>query len=110
MKVAVIGSRGLWVDIGKYLPDGVTKIISGGARGIDSAAEEYADKNGIAKEIFLPNYAKYAKRAPLIRNQEIVLNSDIVIAIWDGSTRGTKYTIDFAKRIGKQVKVFIIDS
>ena len=35
MKVAVIGSRGLWVDIGKYLPDGVTKIISGGARGID---------------------------------------------------------------------------
>ena len=110
MKVAVIGSRGLWVDIGKYLPDGVTKIISGGARGIDSAAEEYADKNGIAEEIFLPNYAKYAKRAPLIRNQEIVLNSDIVIAIWDGSSRGTKYTIDFAKRIGKQVKVFIIDS
>jgi len=34
MKVAVVGSRNLSIDdLGKYLPDGVTEIISGGARG-----------------------------------------------------------------------------
>ena len=36
MRVAVIGSRGLLVDdLGKYLPDDTTEIISGGAKGVD---------------------------------------------------------------------------
>ena len=36
MKVAVIGSRNLQVDdLGKYLPKGVTEIVSGGARGAE---------------------------------------------------------------------------
>ncbi len=39
MKVAVIGSRGLTVeDLGKYLPEGTTEIVSGGARGVDTCA------------------------------------------------------------------------
>ena len=33
MRVAVIGSRGLTVpDLERYLPDGVSEIVSGGAR------------------------------------------------------------------------------
>ena len=36
MKVAVIGSRGLSVtDLGRYLPENTTEIVSGGARGVD---------------------------------------------------------------------------
>ena len=43
MKVAVVGSRNLRIDdLGKYLPDGVTEIVSGGARGVDTSAREYA--------------------------------------------------------------------
>ena len=43
MKVAVIGSRGLLVDdLGKYLPDDTTEIISGSAKGVDASAREYA--------------------------------------------------------------------
>ena len=39
MKVAIIGSRGLTVDdLNDYLPEGVTEIVSGGARGIDTCA------------------------------------------------------------------------
>ena len=42
MKVAVVGSRNLRIDdLGKYLPDGVTEIVSGGARGVDTSAREY---------------------------------------------------------------------
>ena len=34
MKVAVIGSRGLLVEnLGDYLPEGTTEIVSGGAAG-----------------------------------------------------------------------------
>ena len=37
MKLAIIGSRGLWVEnLGDYLPSGVTEIVSGGAKGIDN--------------------------------------------------------------------------
>lgn len=43
MKVAVIGSRGLNVtDLGRYLPENTTEIVSGGAKGVDTSAREYA--------------------------------------------------------------------
>ena len=48
MRLAVIGSRRLYVrDLGPYLPDNVTEIVSGGAKGIDGCAGEYARRNGI---------------------------------------------------------------
>ena len=48
MRVVVIGSRGLSVDdFGLYLPDETTEIISGGARGVDTSAREYALSHGI---------------------------------------------------------------
>jgi len=84
--------------------------VSGGARGVDTLAEKYADKNDIPKLIFLPDYAKYGKIAPLIRNKKIVDNSDIIIAFWDGVSRGTKFTIDYAKAQGKKVIVYIFNS
>ena len=43
MKLAILGSRGLWVeDVGAYLPPGVTELVSGEANGIDTLAREYA--------------------------------------------------------------------
>ena len=46
MKVAIIGSRNLHVEnFEKYLPEDVTEIVSGGAKGIDSDAEKYAREN-----------------------------------------------------------------
>ena len=59
MKAAVIGSRGLTVtDLGKYLPEGTTEIVSGGAKGIDTCAKEYVLANNIkltgAAEFFIP--------------------------------------------------------
>ncbi len=55
MKVAIVGSRGLNVDISKYIPSGVTTIISGGAKGIDTLAEQYADRNNLKKLFLNPN-------------------------------------------------------
>ena len=60
MRVAIVGSRGLSViNLGKYLPEGVTEIVSGGARGIDTCAREYAIAHGIKLTEFLPEYEKY---------------------------------------------------
>ena len=86
MKVAVIGSRGLWVEsLGDYLPPGVTEIVSGGAKGIDTCAREYAREHGVKLTEFLPDYPRYGRGAPLKRNMEIIAYADQVLAFWDGN-------------------------
>lgn len=110
MKVAVIGSRGLSVtDLGRYLPENTTEIVSGGAKGVDTSAREYAKKNGIKLTEFLPEYTKYGRSAPLKRNITIIEYSDIVLAFWDGKSRGTKFVIDNCRKLGVEVRVYIID-
>lgn len=108
MKVAVIGSRTLTVkDLGKYLPQDVEEIVSGGAKGIDSCAREYATANGIKLTEFLPEYNKYGNSAPLKRNLQIIDYADCVIAFWDGISRGTKHVIDSCEKRNKKVTIFL---
>ena len=109
MKVAVIGSRGLNVsDFENYLPKETTEIISGGAKGIDTCVKGYALSHGIRLTEYLPEYEKYGKSAPLKRNITIIKNADIVIAFWDGKSKGTKYVIENCKKMKVDVKVYII--
>ncbi len=106
MKVAIIGSRGITsLDLSNYLPSDVDTIVSGGARGVDSIAAAYARSHGLQLVEFLPDYAKYGKGAPLKRNHLIVEAADMVLAFWDGQSRGTAYTIRIAQQAGKQVQV-----
>ena len=104
MKLLIVGSRSIRnFDLAPYIPDGVEQIISGGANGVDTLAEEYADKKRISKIILRPDYARYGKSAPLKRNEEMVKMADAVLVIWDGVSRGTKYTVDYAEKQGKKV-------
>lgn len=108
MRVAVIGSRGITVsDLGRFLPANTTEIISGGAKGVDTSAKEYALSHGIKLTEFLPEYALYGRAAPLKRNITIIENADIVLAFWDGKSRGTKFVIDSCHRLGVEVRVYI---
>ena len=107
MKVAVIGSRGLEVDhLEAYLPEDTTEIVSGGARGIDTCARNYAQLHGLKLTEFLPEYDKYGRGAPLRRNITIIEYSDLVLAFWDGRSRGTKYVIDNCKKQNTPVVVY----
>lgn len=108
MRVAIVGSRNLHVDIEKYIPENTTELISGGARGIDTLAEQWADRNNIPKLIIKPDYNKYGRSAPIRRNRTIVEAADFVLAIWDGKSRGTKFTIDYAKERDIPIQVVLI--
>lgn len=107
MKLAIVGSRGIHVDISTHIPPGVTHVVSGGATGVDACAEQWAQAHGIPTTILLPDYARWGKTAPLMRNRQIVDAADRVMAIWDGVSKGTKFTIDYARRLGKPVHVVI---
>lgn len=109
MKTAVIGSRSLTcLNIDSYVPQEVTCIISGGARGVDTLAEDYARRHGLPFVCFLPDYERYGHRAPLVRNRQIVDSADTVVALWDGRSRGTMYTVAYAKKTGKKVFLYKI--
>lgn len=108
MRVAIIGSRNLTINnLQDYLPKETTEIISGGAEGIDSCAKDYALKNKINLTEFLPQYSKYGRKAPLVRNMDIIRSADIVLAFWDGKSRGTKYVIDNCKKLNVPVRVYM---
>lgn len=107
MKVAVIGSRSLTIsNLGNYLPQNTTEIISGGAKGIDTCAKEYAHSHGIKITEYLPEYEKYGRTAPLKRNITIIQSADLVLAFWDGKSKGTKFVIDNCKKTGVEVRVY----
>ena len=106
MKLLIVGSRSITkFDLSAYINGEVDLIISGGANGIDKLAEAYADKKRISKLILRPNYKKYGKGAPLHRDDEMVDIADAVLAIWDGVSRGTRHTVEYAKSCGKPITV-----
>ena len=73
MRLLIIGSRSISdFDISPYVPADTELIISGGASGIDTVAEAYADSHRLSKLILRPQYAKYGRAAPIRRNEIMV--------------------------------------
>lgn len=111
MKILICGSRSIndpALISQAILQSGMTPthIISGGARGVDRLAVQYAVSHDIEFTEYLADWDRYGKRAGFMRNCVMVGKADAVIAIWDGESRGTKHSIDYATSQGK--KVFVL--
>lgn len=115
MKIIIAGSRFFsdynllesTVDkITKKLKKGV--IISGGAIGADSLGEHWAKTHDWSLEVFLPDYDKYGRKAPLVRNQLMVDGADGLIAFHVRNSSGTTDVIRRAIKRGLKVKVITL--
>ena len=129
MRVLVCGSR-TWSDKEAILKalfsaeheydEYIKVLIHGGANGADKLAGEAAREMcgySVPKEqvlantpeirVFPANWNLYGKAAGFIRNQQMLDEGkpDLVLAFWDGESRGTKMMIDLAKKAGVPVKV-----
>lgn len=105
-KTAIVGSRNLTINnLEDYLPEGVTEIVSGGAKGVDTCAREYALSHGIKLTEFLPEYERYGRAAPLKRNDKIVDYSDFVLLFRTGNSRGTTYVLNYCIKNAKPYKL-----
>lgn len=111
MKIAVVGSRGLTQDfvyVGLFcVLDALkpTEIVSGGAIGPDRMGERYAKEKGIPCTVFKPDWNKHGNSAGILRNQDIVDASDMVVAVWDGLSKGTKNVLERAEAAGKKSRI-----
>lgn len=87
------------------------EIISGHARGADTYGEEYAVFHGLRRKYFVADWKRYGRSAGPIRNQQMLeyamKDTAMVIAFWDGQSRGTKNMIEQARRA--RVKVEIVN-
>ena len=109
MKILIAGSRSIdEFDLSSHIPPNTTLIISGGAKGIDTLAEKYADEHKISKLILLPQYNLYGKSAPVKRNETMVDIADAVIIVWDGQSHGTKSTLQYATKKNKAMTVITL--
>ena len=114
MRVAIVGSRDLrnneeyWYNkICGSVPKNCTEIVSGGAEGIDTLARRYAKEHGLLLKEFLPEYERYGKSAAFVRNGRIVEYAHMVIAFWDGQSKGTADTIVKCYQLDKPVEIFM---
>ena len=81
-------------------------IVSGHARGADSLGERFANELGLPFELHPAKWRLLGKAAGMVRNAEMAKCSDALIAFWDGESRGTRHTINFARKRGLDISVF----
>jgi hypothetical protein len=74
----------------------VTEIVSGCARGADKTGEKYAESTKIPIKKFPAEWDKYGKSAGYHRNKEMAEYADVLVAFWNGESKGTKHMIDLA--------------
>lgn len=112
LRIGIVGTRNpkiTFEEFSKIINDyNPTHIVSGGAKGIDTFAENYAKLNNIPFTIFPPEYNKYGRIATFIRNQQIVDASDMIIAFPTKDSKGTMDTIRRTKRSNKPLKIHLI--
>lgn len=83
-------------------------VVSGGAVGIDSYAKQYAVENNLQFLEYLPDYSRYGRKAPIVRNMNIVKEADIMIAFPSKDSKGTHDAIRKMQKAGKKVVIIQI--
>lgn len=81
----------------------ITSIISGGAKGVDTIVKDIALVCNIPFKEYQADWNKYGRRAGFVRNTEMADVADVVIAVWDGESKGTQHMIKESMNKGKLV-------
>lgn len=86
------------------------EIVCGKARGADTLGERFGKQYGLCIKYFIPDWDGLGKRAGYVRNADMANyakeDNGVLIAFWDGKSKGTKHMIDLATKQG--LKVFVI--
>lgn len=85
-------------------------IVSGGAKGADTLAEQYAKDNNLEFVKFPAKWDEYGKKAGFIRNEEMhhfISQQEHrgCILFWDGKSKGTKHNIGLSKIYKNQLRI-----
>lgn len=85
------------------------RLFEGGARGVDKLAAKYAVLRKIRSKRFHADWDSFPRQAGILRNIEMIDQSDMVVAFWDGASKGTKHAIDYGLKKRKRVIIVRTD-
>ena len=116
MKLVIAGSRTLkinTVDMSHILTlfglnRELKEIISGGAQGVDTIAEEMAKSRGYNITVMHADWEFYGLRAGPIRNAKMAVAGDALLLIWNGSSSGSRNMKEQMLKLKKPVYEIII--
>lgn len=109
ISVLVIGSRSISAfDLSPYIPRDCGRILCYQEKGIGSVAEQYALYHRIHVETAEPDGKQNGQGEISEQDIQMVAMADLVVAVWDGKSRGTKEIADYARKTGKPVKVITV--
>lgn len=74
----------------------ITEVISGGARGVDSLAISYAKEYNLPYRVMFADWDTYGRRAGYRRNEAMADVAEALVAVWDGTSSGTRHMINTA--------------
>jgi len=77
--------------------DNQIEIVSGKCSGADKLGERYAALKGFKVKEFPANWHVHGKKAGPLRNKEMAEYADMLIAFWDGKSKGTGGMIKLAE-------------
>lgn len=119
MNLAIVGSRNITDTyylrkaykrlISHCLDEEIMSVISGGAVGVDSMANDFAEQYNAPLVVYKPDWDTHGKAAGFIRNEKIIKTATHVIAIWDGKSKGTHHSIKLARAWNKHLVVYNLD-
>ena len=100
--ICINGSRSInYINLDLFInPTHVGCVVAGGAKGVDTLARQWARRNKIEFVEYPAHWDKFGKKAGILRNHEMIDFCDILISFWDGKSKGTKETIEYAKKTG----------
>ena len=97
--------------ISKCIQESNIEIVCGKAKGADTLGEEFAKIYNFPIKYFPADWDTYGKSAGYRRNTKMAKyakeDNGVLIAFWDGKSKGTKHMIDIAKSRG--IRVFIVN-
>lgn len=80
-------------------------IVSGTASGADRLGERYAEQHQYQIKRYPADWKRFSLSAGPIRNKLMADHADMLIAFWDGKSRGTQNMIKTARKAGLSVRV-----
>lgn len=80
---------------------GPEEVVSGGARGVDRLGERYGREHGLIVTVMKADWEQHGGRAGFLRNGDMALYGDCLVAVWDGVSRGTRNMIAHMRSLNK---------
>jgi predicted Rossmann fold nucleotide-binding protein DprA/Smf involved in DNA uptake len=112
VRVGIVGSRHFpeLERVAEYVGSlpGTASLVTGSASGVDAEATRAARERGLPVRVLGASFEEAADAGSAMeRNQRLVGACEVLVAFWDGSSRGTRGTVERALDSGREVHVFV---